>query len=483
MTEDRKTNKPLSIKTSLVYAIFALSGASALVYQIIWARWLGLIFGNTTFSVSIVLGCFMMGLTLGSWLAGRFLPRIKNPMLYYAFVELGIGIFALCFPVFAMFEDLLYTALVSSESLTGYSIFIRAILSAAVLIIPTTLMGATLPLLTDFFHHSPKHTQNWKVGFLYAANTLGAAAGIIAASFILIELIGVLATTFAASALNFIVAIIGYSFSQSSSLIRKETISSDEKRIGSLGRFAIALIASSGFLALASEVLWTRTFETMIGNSTYAFATIVLIYLLGIAAGSWIMSLLVNRIKALPVWIATMQLGMGIWVIVSIKVFEYIGDIMVKYSLKMVPIATIFGHYFEAMGILLPLSLLSGACFPLATRIIDPKSEDAKGVLVAKVYAWNTVGALAGSLVAGFIIAPIWDCYNSLFFLASLYFLTAISAYAFIGVSKNEISCRTRNIVVLGSLSVILFVFSFIQVGDKDYFEKRFIADCKESPA
>ena len=418
----------------------------------------------------------MMGLALGSWLAGRSLHRIENPMRYYAFMELGIGIFALCFPIFTELSDLLFTTFVSSESLTGYSVFIRAVLSVAVLITPTTFMGATLPLLTDFFHRSPKHTQNWKVGLLYAANTLGAAMGIVVASFILIELIGILATTLAAAGLNFIVAWLGYRFSLSPELLRKELTVPDERRLDGPGRFAVAVITVSGSLALASEVLWTRTLETIIGNSTYAFATIVLLYLVGIAAGSWIMSLLVNRLKGLPIWIATTLLGMGLWMVISIRLFEHVGASIADYSWKMVPLSIIFGHYFNAVGVLFPLSLLSGACFPLATRIIDPKSEDAKGVLVAKAYAWNTVGALVGSLAAGFIIAPFWDYLNSLYLLATLYCLAAVVSCAAIGVSKWQIPYKMQTAALLGLLSVTFFVFSFIRAEDQNYSVRRFEA-------
>ncbi|MGO9613698.1 MAG: fused MFS/spermidine synthase [Dissulfurispiraceae bacterium] len=474
MRKDNTIQKSSLIGASAVYLVFTISGASALVYQVVWARWLGLVFGNTTLSISIVLGSFMMGLALGSWLAGRSLHRIENPMRYYAFMELGIGTFALLFPVFTKLSDLLFTTFMSSESLTGYSVFIRAVLSAMVLIVPTTFMGATFPLLTDFFHRSPKHTQSWKVGLLYAANTLGAAIGIAVASFILIELIGILATTLIAAGLNFIVAWLGYRFSLAPELLRSELTPPDERRLAGPAIFAVAVIAVSGCLALASEVLWTRTLETIIGNSTYAFATMLLVYLIGIGAGSWIMSLLVNRLKALPLWIATMLLGMGLWMVISVRLFESIGASIAAYSFKMVPLSTVFGHYLYAMWVIFPLSLLSGACFPLATRIMDPKSEDAKGVLVAKAYSWNTVGALVGSLAAGFIIAPFWDYLTSLYLLASLYCFAAIVSYAVIGVSKWQIPYKMQIAALMGLLSVTFFVSSFINAEDHDYFVKRF---------
>src|SRR4030042_4365511 len=182
------------VKSFKIYLIFTASGASALIYQVIWARWLGLVFGNTTTSVSIILGSFMMGLALGSWIAGRRLPRIDNPMRFDAYMELGIGIFALCFPLLSKTIEFIFTVAVTTESSTAYSLSIRTILAFILLLIPTTFMGATLPLLTDFFRRSPRHTFSWKVGLLYAVNTFGAAAGILAAGFILIEFLGIFVT-------------------------------------------------------------------------------------------------------------------------------------------------------------------------------------------------------------------------------------------------------------------------------------------------
>ncbi len=149
-------------------------------------------------------------------------------------------------------------------------------------------------------------------------------------------------------------------------------------------------------------------------------------------------------------------------------------DSIAKYGGIMVQLSTIFAHYLEVMIVLLPLSWLSGACFPLATRIVDHQDEDAKGALVARVYAWNTVGALVGSLAAGFVIAPLWDYFNSLSVLAALYCLTAAAAFAFIANSSRQVSPRRPASFILGALSVVLAIYSFIGAGDKDYYQRRF---------
>jgi spermidine synthase len=459
------------IKTSLVYLIFSVSGATALVYQVIWSRWLGLVFGNTTTSVSIVLGSFMLGLSLGSWAAGRILPRIHSPLRAYAAMELGIGLFALCFPLLTRLADLIFTVTVSADSSALFSIAVRTLLAFGLLLLPTTLMGATLPLLTDFFRRSPRHTKNWKVGLLYAANTMGAALGIIAASFFLIELMGVLATTMLAAALNVLIAAVAFRFSSSAALApdRAEPIVK-RTELGTMGRLAVAVLTASGAVALASEVLWTRTLETLVGNSTYAFSMIVLVYLVGIAAGSWVMSLLVNRLRRLPLWIASFQLVMGVWIFMALYLFDALIHGISKYSGVLVPLSTMFWNYSKVMVLLLPLSLLSGACFPLATRIIDPDSEDAKGVLIARAYSWNTAGAVAGSLLAGFAVAPHFDYFDSLYLLALLYCLTAFIAYlALYRITRQAPRKQVATLIAGTSAAVMIGIAIFSMTGESHF--------------
>lgn len=444
------------IKTSRVYLIFVASGATALIYQVIWSRWLGLVFGNTTTSISIVLGSFMLGLALGSWAAGRLLHRFNNPLRVYASMEFGIGMFALCFPLLAQAVDLLFTMIVNPDMPELASIAVRALFAFLLLLLPTTFMGATLPLLTDFFRRSPRHTAGWKVGVLYAANTFGAALGIVAASFFLIELFGVIATTVFAAMINLLIALIAFKFASAAGVLPADRQAEVRSRTWEArGRMAVAVLTASGATALASEVLWTRTLETLVGNSTYAFSTIVLLYLVGIAAGSWLMSLLVNRLRHTPLWLVVIQVGMGIWIFAALYLFQEIINDVSRHKGIMVPLSIMFWNYLKVMVVLLPLSLLSGACFPLATRIIDPRSEEAQGALIATAYTWNTAGAVAGSLLAGFMIAPLLDYFNALYLLALLYGVTASLAAISLILAEGKTGPRTA-ILLVGALALFL---------------------------
>jgi len=170
--------------------------------------------------------------------------------------------------------------------------------------------------------------------------------------------------------------------------------------------------------------------ETLVGGSTYAFATILILYLIGIAAGSSAMSLLVTRLTNLRLWLIAMPLGMGMWTVLAVWIFMHLTGTMEIYKLKALPWSAIFLDSVKVISLLMPLSLLSGACFPLATKLVDP-SKDAHGALVATVYAWNTVGALAGSLIAGFLIAPHTDFIQALYVMACLHAGVTLTAIAF----------------------------------------------------
>lgn len=458
----------------VVYAIFVLSGAAALVYQIIWSRWLGLVFGNTTISVSIVLGSFMLGLALGSWLVGKCLQRIKNPLTMHAAMELGIGLFALYFSPIAQLVDTLFTLLVTTESPEFYQVLAKTASSFLLLLVPTTLMGATLPLLTEFFRLSPRPTFTWKVGLLYAANTLGAAAGTFFVSFFMIERFGVDVTTVIAADVNIAIAAIAFLYARKAVLLSRDSDTDSSRRLEQSGLLALCVLGVSGATALASEVLWTRTIESLVGSSTYAFATIVIVYLLGIALGSWIMSLVVNRLSSLALWLAGMLLGMGLWTVIAVFLFDGIINSLSPYKGQMIPLAVLLTGYLRAVGILIPLSLFSGACFPIATRIINPVGEDARGVLIARAYAWNTVGAVFGSLAAGFAIAPFFDYLASLYVLAAIYTLAALAVVVVLTLPAfSLVACRRSVKIALGTISVILLIFSTARLTDSTYYKRH----------
>ena len=199
----------------IVWLIFILSGASGLIYEVIWMRQLTLIFGSTVFATSTVLTAFMAGLALGSYYFGRKIDEsTQSPLRIYALLEAGIGAFCLVWPLILGALSAIYVLIHRNITSEFYTLsLIRFVLTFGVLLIPSTLMGGTLPVLTRFFVKRLEQLGT-NIGILYALNTFGAVVGTVAAGFFLIEALGVRWTLGIGIAINFAVAAVALALAQ-----------------------------------------------------------------------------------------------------------------------------------------------------------------------------------------------------------------------------------------------------------------------------
>ncbi|HSJ99147.1 MAG TPA: hypothetical protein VLC53_18870, partial [Myxococcota bacterium] len=205
-----------------------------------------------------------------------------------------------------------------------------------------------------------------------------------------------------------------------------------------LGRAALVASALAGALALASEVLWTRALQVLVGNSAYAFATILVVYLVGVALGSAAFAGVVKRSRRLEVWMLALLLGMGVWTIVAAGAFELLQSRFAGTSQQPITAGAMLLLYAQGAALLLPLAVLSGALFPVATRLLEPDAPDAGGEGVARVYGWNTIGAVAGSVLAGFVVAVHFDSLQAVHVVAAGYALAALGVGALVVPSSGR---------------------------------------------
>jgi spermidine synthase len=435
-----------------VLCLFAMSGASGLVYEVIWARQLGLIFGNTTSSVTVVLSAFMAGLALGAVVAGRWLVRRSKPMKLYAVLEGLIGIYALLFPALVHGVELTYPALFSEETPLAIITTFRACAAFALVLVPTTMMGATLPLTTEYVHSVQREHQDWNAGRLYAANTFGAALGSFISGFVLIEVVGIWRTTLIAAFLNLLVAGIGLWLSRRVPSDRtKEVTEIDPVSIRG-HRGLLLLFAASGGLALAGEVVWTRVLSLLLGSSTYAFSAILIAYLVGIALGSWCLAGYVLQTPSPKRLLPMFVLGVGAWHYVAVWCVPLLYDFA---DFLMLETHAPFGAAWASLlfvtcvvSLMLPPAFLSGALFPTVTRIIGQREGD-RGQPIARAYAWNTVGAIFGSLVGGFVLSTFFEHFHAIYVLALLYVGLAAAALLWL---------KPKRLVRLSVVSSLLMV-------------------------
>lgn len=399
-----------------VIACFVLSGFAALLYQTAWMRQFSLVFGTSELAIAAVLSAYMGGLALGASIAAKFIHHVTRPVLFYGLLEAGIAISALAVPWLLKLASLLYVFFLGGQpepvdaSGLGQSFF-YLIVGFIVLAIPTSLMGATLPLLTKYVVQSKEQIGS-RVGLLYATNTLGAIAGTVIAGFVLLPLLGLMGTVVFGVVINLVVfvlaAVIAKHIGDHSQLSKlnsldektkdtEEHASEANNNIGLAWRtWILPIMLVSGATSFVYEVLWTRLLGHILGGSITAFATMLAGFLSGIAIGSAIASRFASTRSQSILLFILVQGGIGI---TSMMIYEFL-------PLAIPETAGLKGNVVLAIMILLPATVFIGATFPLAVRVLARNEIDAASAS-ARVYSWNTVGAILGATAAAFFLIPL----------------------------------------------------------------------------
>ncbi len=405
----------------IVWLIFIFSGASGLIYQVIWMRQLTLVFGSTVFATSTVLTAFMGGLALGSYYFGKKIDESReSPLRIYALLEVGIGGFCLIWPLILTVLSALYVLIHRNVTSEFYTLsLIRFALTFGVILIPSTLMGGTLPVLTRFFVKRLEQLGT-NIGILYALNTFGAVIGTVAAGFFLIEALGIRWTLGVGIAINFAVAAIALVLVRKASAtedassqpkivvedkaLSPATQSTESREPRAESQLALWAIGISGFCALAYEVLWTRIMVFFLGSTTYAFATMLAAFLFGIALGSIVFARWVDRMKQPVAVFGIVQLGIGLFALILMPAFEELYGM--SRALQSTFGSSRFWTFFSCFLVMCLPTFLMGASFPIVTKIYTGSARQL-GKSIGNVYAVNTVGSILGAFCAGFILIPL----------------------------------------------------------------------------
>src|SRR5215471_13336063 len=432
---------------------FFASGVSGLVYQVVWVRELVLVFGATTFAVSTVLTAFMGGLALGSYYFGRRSETVKRPLRLYGLLEIGIGVYGLAVPlIFATLPTVYHSFWSLHLSFFALSI-VRFVFATLVLIVPTALMGATLPVLSSFYARDIGRI-GLRVGSLYALNTFGAVLGAAATGFVLIPVLGMKAATSTAAAMNILLGVVALFVSRrverepqaaESALTEEET--APKRQRPSIREsnpieitVVIASFAVSGFVALSYEVIWSRVLALIIGSSVYAFSIMLTTFLVGLAVGSAVGSKLVDRLRRPMVVFALIQLGVGCTSLVGAYLFDQLPFVFV--SLYRVLAASniailLLARFVVTSLVMIAPTILLGALFPLVVRIVyggvstsraEARQTDT-GRTVGNVYAVNTLGAIGGAFASGFVLIPSLGMLGSLRLAVAANFFLALTVF------------------------------------------------------
>jgi spermidine synthase len=393
---------------AILYVIFFLSGATGLVYEVIWVRLTGLVFGNTSLAISTVLGAFMAGLAFGSWKLGQKADRTQNPLRVYGLLEIGIGVSAALVPLAFRGLDSFYSAVAPSFSSTpGAIAFVRFASSFVILLAPTFFMGGTLPVLSRFFTQNVNEVER-KVGTLYALNTFGAAAGTLLAALFFIPELGNRATTLVIATLNVAIGLFALQLSRRAAPVAETQPAADQDRPSdaTVDRLILLTLATSGFVSMLYEVSWTRALSAMIGSSTYAFSIMLVTFLVGIALGSSVISRWKPAASLRGLGILQMGIAFGGLVFLVGYLFApYVVVTLVRAFFYSFP-AVLTIQFVVSSLLMILATVCMGATFPLASQLYSNKVS-VLGRNIGNIYSVNTIGAIVGSLLAGFVLIPV----------------------------------------------------------------------------
>ena len=378
--------------------LFVGSGCAALIYEIVWFQMLSLSLGSSAISLGVLLGTFMGGMCLGSLLLPRFVPASRHPVKVYAQLEALIGVLGLVILFVLPYAGGLYTT-IGGPGFTG--LLVRGLIAAIVLLPPTLLMGATLPAIARYVSATPTGVS-W-LGFFYGGNIVGAVFGTLLAGFYLLRDHDVMFATFVAAAINFGVAGLAYLYSKSASHTPPVDDKASKLEIPKGSWPVYATIALSGMTALGAEVIWTRLLTLLLGGTVYTFSLILAAFLTGLGIGSSAGAALARNVKNPRNALGTCQLLL----VVALAWAAYsqttaLPNWPVNPALAPDPMATFQIDLIRALWVVLPGAVLWGMSFPLALAAIAQKDQD-PGRLVGSVYAANTVGAIAGAMLASLV--------------------------------------------------------------------------------
>jgi spermidine synthase len=395
-------------------ACFFFSGTAGLVYEVVWTRLLGLVFGHTVYAITTVLAAYMGGLALGSMLIGRRADGMRRPLRVYGLLEAAVGVYCLATPWLFRAADEAYLWVHGRlQPSTAGAAALHLLFSAALLLPPTTLMGATLPILSRAVVRGGSLAAS-QVGALYAVNTWGAVLGTALAGFALIPSLGVTITIWLAVALNLGVAGLALVAERlalpaadapetTATVVVARAEGSDLSRtvvLAVLGGIGVSGAASMGY-----EIAWTRALSLVLGSSTYAFAAMLTTFLAGLALGAAVVSRWMRHRHPGLAAFGWLEMVIALTTLATLPLLGRLPDaVLLVLRQTGISFGTVLGTQAGlSFAVMILPTLLIGATFPLAVAALD-RGLGRIGRDVGAIYGANTVGTIVGSIATGFVL-------------------------------------------------------------------------------
>jgi len=414
--------KSINIRIVVIF-LFILSGICGLIYEVAWSKYLALFIGSTAWSNMIVLATYMGGLALGAFYLGRYSDKVLNQLKLYGLLEVGIGIYCLAYPFLIEIVGNLFLHSASTFS-GGGLLTLKFLLSFSTLILPTFLMGGTLPILTKFVSKNISNSGR-DVAVLYYINSFGAVIGTGLAGFFLIRSYGVEHTVWIAAFINILIGLAAIAFSKSIKTNTQKKISTSAKEDASLQTFSTTAIRiavytalASGFIAMLYELAWIRLLSNILGSTTYSFTLMLIAFISGIALGSLIVSFVIKRIKNLVAFLAICQFGTAFSMILMLPLYERLPYFLTRLSAQIPNLPDNFSTFISleflmCFVIMVLPTIFSGMSLPVASRIANSDMRFL-GKSIGGIFSINTNGSVVGALVTGLVLIPFLGIKSSL---------------------------------------------------------------------
>ena len=428
----------------LMVVLFFVSGGTALIGEVVWMRMLGLVLGNSVWAATAVVAAWMGGMALGSRIGAWLSSRTDHHLRMYGLAEATIALFfAVSAPVHSLLLKLGSLFGTDMQHNLPLAVMERFGLAVAVLVVPTVLMGITLPLLAERIRGARLAAR---ISNLYAANTLGAVAGVLMTAYLLLPNLGEEATLAIAALTCALVAAVAIAIEQHVPAAEETNETEMVPTVDTSTPWSyLVIVTAIGFSALAAELIWVRILVLYFGSRVYSFAVLLAVYLLGLGIGSLAIRALSHRLRARSA-LVFVQLATGIALLVQIALLGHTSDVITAATAILSPERTFANLQMVILsataGIFLPVTVLFGAAFPLAVSA-DPKITSAGGH-AGRIAAANTIGAVAGSIAATFLLVPLIGTQRSLLALVLVHLGAAVA-----------LSRRRRTALVAAAVAIV----------------------------
>lgn len=397
--------------TRLYGFIFFLSGATGLIYESVWSHYIKLILGHAAYAQTLVLAIFMGGMAIGAWLVSRNSLKIRNLLMGYAAVEMVIGLFGLIFhAVFGLTSQWLFDTLLPMTG-GGTAALLAKWGVATLLILPQSiLLGCTFPLMSGGVARLGKIATGGAIAFLYFANCMGAVFGVLLAGFFLIAWVGLPGTLLTAAILNILIAIVVYRLSKGQAqTLSAEARGSQEAAANKAGYGILVASAITAGASFCYEIAWIRMLSMVLGSSTHSFELMLAAFILGLALGGFWIRKRIDHLQNPMLFLGWVQIAMAVFALLTLPLYNLTFDLtsQVMSGLGRTAMGYTFFSWFShalALLVMLPSTICAGMTLPLLTLILWRKGAGEKAI--GQVYAINTLGSIAGVLLAVHVFMP-----------------------------------------------------------------------------